>query len=101
MGQGAVVLLISDGLESGGPDVLEREMERLRLSSRFLMWVNPLLRWESFAPKARGIRTMLPHVDCFRSGHSIESLSALADAVSRPHDTGEKARLMEAIRSPA
>lgn len=101
MGQGAVVLLISDGLESGGPDVLEREIERLRLSSRFLMWVNPLLRWESFAPKARGIRAMLPHVDCFRSGHSIESLSALADAVSRPHDTGEKARLMEALRSPA
>ncbi len=94
MGQGAVVLLITDGLERGAPEDLSKEMERLHLSSRRLIWLNPLLRWDGFAPKATGIRTMLPHVDSFRAGHSIHSLEALADAISRPDDMGEKARLM-------
>lgn len=94
MGQGAVVLLITDGLERGAPEDLGKEMERLHLSSRRLIWLNPLLRWDGFAPKATGIRTMLPHVDSFRAGHSIHSLEALAEAISRPDDMGEKARLM-------
>ncbi|MFY0622575.1 MAG: VWA domain-containing protein [Pelagimonas sp.] len=94
MGQGAVVLLITDGLERGAPEDLNKEMERLHLSSRRLIWLNPLLRWDGFAPKATGIRTMLPHVDSFRAGHSIHSLEALAEAISRPDDVGEKARLM-------
>jgi uncharacterized protein with von Willebrand factor type A (vWA) domain len=72
-------------------------MERLRLSAKKLIWLNPLLRWDEFAPKARGIRAMLPHVDSFRAGHSIESLAALAHAISRPDDVGEKARLMAQI----
>lgn len=94
MGQGAIVLLITDGLEGEDPELLEKEMQRLRLSSLFLMWVNPLLRWESFAPKALGIRAMLPNVDCFRACHSIDSLEGLADAISRPFDSGERDRLM-------
>jgi uncharacterized protein len=94
MGQGAVVLLITDGLDRDDPDTLGREMERLHLSSRRLIWLNPLLRWEGFAPKARGIRAMLPHVDSFRAGHSVASLEDLAEVISRPGDLGEKARLM-------
>ncbi|MDJ0822150.1 MAG: VWA domain-containing protein [Paracoccaceae bacterium] len=97
MGQGAVVLLITDGLDRDDPDALEKEMERLHLSSRRLIWLNPLLRWEGFAPKASGIRAMLPHVDSFRAGHSIQSLEDLAEAISKPDDLGEKARLMAAI----
>ncbi len=97
MGQGAVVLLITDGLDREDPAVLEAAMERLHLSSRRLIWLNPLLRWDEFAPKAQGIRAMLPHVDSFRAGHSIESLAALAHAISRPDDVGEKARLMAQI----
>ncbi|MCV2890638.1 vWA domain-containing protein [Ruegeria aquimaris] len=98
MGQGAVVLLITDGLDRDDPDALAAEMERLHLSSRRLIWLNPLLRWSEFAPKARGIRAMLPHVDSFRAGHSIASLEELAEVISRPDDVGEKARLMAAIR---
>ncbi|MGI9371863.1 MAG: vWA domain-containing protein [Hyphomicrobiales bacterium] len=97
MGQGAVVLLITDGLDRDDTDHLARQMERLHLSARRLIWLNPLLRWDGFAPKARGIAAMLPHVDSFRAGHSIASLEALADAISRPDDAGEKARLMAAI----
>src|SRR5690606_29544201 len=63
MGQGAVVLLITDGLDRDDADHLGREMERLHLSSHRLIWVNPLLRWGGFAPRARGIAAMLPHVD--------------------------------------
>jgi len=98
LGTGAVVLLISDGLDRGDEALLAREMERLHLSARRLIWINPLLRWDGFAPKATGIRTMLPHVDCFRAGHNIASLEALAAAISTATDQGEKPRLMEAMR---
>ncbi|EIE52524.1 VWA domain CoxE-like family protein [Citreicella sp. 357] len=97
MGQGAVVLLITDGLDRDDAQALGREMERLHLSSRQLIWLNPLLRWDGFAPRAAGIRAMLPHVDSFRAGHSIQSLEDLAEAISRPEDPGEKARLMAAL----
>lgn len=99
MGQGAVVLLITDGLDRGAPDDLAHEMQRLHLSARRLIWLNPLLRWDGFAPRAQGIRAMLPHVDSFRAGHSIASLEELALALSRPDDMGEKARLMRLIEA--
>ncbi|EEE36561.1 VWA containing CoxE family protein [Rhodobacteraceae bacterium KLH11] len=99
MGQGAVVLLITDGLERGDPEVLGKEIERLHLSSRRLIWLNPLLRWDGFAPKAQGVATMLPHVDSFRAGHSIASLEDLAAVISQPDDQGQKARLLDALSS--
>jgi uncharacterized protein with von Willebrand factor type A (vWA) domain len=97
LGQGAVVLLITDGLDRDDPAALARQMQRLHLSARRVIWLNPLLRWDGFAPKAAGIRAMLPHVDSFRAGHSIASLEALAAAISKPDDVGEKARLMAMI----
>lgn len=97
LGQGAVVLLITDGLDRGEPDRLAREAERLQLSSRKLIWLNPLLRWEGFAPRAGGVKALLPHVDSFRAAHNIASLQALAEALSRPDDAGEKARLMALV----
>ena len=97
LGQGAVVVLITDGLDhdrSGQSDAddLAREMQRLHLSARHLIWLNPLLRWQGFAPKAAGIRAMLPHVDAFRSAHSIASLADLGRAIADRHDHGERAR---------
>ncbi|OAN94193.1 vWA domain-containing protein [Sulfitobacter geojensis] len=100
MGQGAVVLLITDGLDRDAPDDLARHMQRLHSSARRVIWLNPLLRWDSFAPKAAGIRAMLPHVDSFRAGHSIASLEELAQVISRPDDVGEKARLLAAVDAP-
>lgn len=98
LGQGAVVLIITDGLDRDEPERLARAMERLHLSARRVIWINPLLRWEGFAPKAGGIRAMLPHVDSFRAGHNIAALEGLAQALSRPDDAGEKARLMAMLR---
>ncbi len=99
MGQGAVVLLITDGLDRDPAHDLSREMERLHLSARRLIWINPLLRWDGFVPKARGIAAMLPHVDSFRAGHSIASLEALGAAIGAARDSGEKERLLRLLAS--
>ncbi len=97
LGQGAVVLLITDGLDRDDAGLLAHEMQRLQLSCRRLIWLNPLLRWTGFAPRAAGVAAMLPHVDSFRAGHSIASLQALGAALSDPGDAGEKARLLAAL----
>jgi len=83
LGQGAVVLFISDGLDRDGGEGLAREMERLHKSCRRLIWLNPLLRYAGFAPKSLGMRAILPHVDEFRPVHNLESLEALAEALKR------------------
>jgi len=79
---GAIVLLITDGLERDGDDTLGFEIDRLHRSSRRLIWLNPLLRFDRFEAKARGIRTMLPHVDDFRPIHNLESMAELARALT-------------------
>ena len=94
MGQGAVVLLITDGLDRGAPDVLAAQVQRLRLSARRLVWLNPLLRWDGFAPKAQGIAAMLPHVDAVLPCHSVATLEDLAEALAARGAAGHKARLM-------
>ena len=84
LGQGAIVLLISDGLDRDAGQGLSEEIERLRRSCRRLIWLNPLLRYEQFAPRSRGIRAILPHVDEFRPVHSLDSLEDLARALDAP-----------------
>ncbi len=84
LGQGAVVLLVTDGLDREGARGLAENMERLHKSCSRLIWLNPLLRWQGFAPKSQGIRAMLPHVDEFRPVHNLESLRALVSTLSRP-----------------
>jgi uncharacterized protein with von Willebrand factor type A (vWA) domain len=84
LSQGAVVLLISDGLDRDAGRGLEEEIERLHKSCRRLIWLNPLLRFEGFAPKSQGIRALLPHVDEFRPVHNLESLGQLIAALSQP-----------------
>jgi uncharacterized protein with von Willebrand factor type A (vWA) domain len=75
--QGAIVLLITDGLERDADDTLAFEIDRLHRSCRSLIWLNPLLRFEGFEARARGIKTMLPYVDEFRPIHNLESIAAL------------------------
>jgi uncharacterized protein len=76
---GAIVLLISDGLERDADDRLGFEIDRLHRSCRRLIWLNPLLRFGGFEPRARGIATMLRHVDEIRPIHNLESITALVD----------------------
>jgi uncharacterized protein len=84
LGQGAVALLITDGLDREGAVGIGREMDRLHKSCRRLIWLNPLLRYAGFAPKSLGMRALLPHVDEFRPVHNLESLDELVTALSRP-----------------
>ena len=84
LGQGAVVLLVTDGLDRDGAAGLAENMDRLHRSCRRLIWLNPLLRWDGFQPKSQGIRAMLPHVDEFRTVHNLDSLRALVELLSRP-----------------
>ena len=84
LGQGAIVLLITDGLDREGARGLAENMDRLHRSSRRLIWLNPLLRWAGFEAKSQGARAMLPHVDEFRPVHNLASLRALVDLLSRP-----------------
>jgi len=82
LSQGAVVLVITDGLDCGEGPVLDAEMARLRRSCRRILWLNPLLRFEGFEPRAAGIRAMLPHVDRFLPAHNVASLADLGRALS-------------------
>jgi uncharacterized protein with von Willebrand factor type A (vWA) domain len=82
LGQGATVLLITDGLERDDIAGLSVEMERLAKSCRRLIWLNPLLRFDGFEAKARGVRAMLPHVDEFRAVHTLNALSDLCASLS-------------------
>ena len=76
-------LLITDGLDRDAGEGLEREMERLHKSCRRLIWLNPLLRWEDYAPLAAGSRAIIKHVDDFRPVHNLESLAQLTATLAR------------------
>lgn len=82
LGQNAVVLLISDGLDADAGAGLGFEMERLAKSCARLVWLNPLLRYAGFEARPAGIRAMLPHVDDFLPVHNLQSLTDLAEALS-------------------
>ncbi|MDI6027575.1 VWA domain-containing protein [Corticibacterium sp. UT-5YL-CI-8] len=88
LGQGAIVLLITDGLERDDVAGLGEEMERLRKSCRRLIWMNPLLRFDGFEARARGVRAMLPHVDEFRPVHNLNALADLCAALGEDRRGG-------------
>ena len=93
LGQGALVLLISDGLDRDSGEGLESEVERLHKSCRRLIWLNPLLRYEGFEPKSLGVRAILPHVDEFRTVHNLQSLQDVARALAHEMPRTEEGQL--------
>ena len=107
LAQGAVVLLVTDGLDREGGTGIRRQARRLRKSCRSLIWLNPLLRYSEFAPRAAGIRALLPEVDELRPVHNLDSLAQLADTLSgrrvagRPPVKPSEARASDAIAGGA
>ncbi len=84
LGQNACVLLVSDGLDREAGEGLAEEMERLAKSCRYLVWLNPLLRYDKFEARPAGVRAMLPHADLFLPVHNLRSLIDLARTLSGP-----------------
>ena len=81
--RGAVVVICSDGLEVGDPDLLAEQMARLSRLAHQIFWLNPLKEDPAYAPLARGMSAALPYVDVFASGHNLASLEAVATAFDR------------------
>jgi uncharacterized protein with von Willebrand factor type A (vWA) domain len=97
LGQSATVLLLTDGLERDDAG-LEREIERLHKSCRRLVWLNPLLRYDGFEPRAKGVRIMLPHVDEFRPVHDLNSVAELCAALGGGRREGDPRRWLARAR---
>lgn len=87
----STVLLLTDGLEHAETAQLSLETARLARSCRRLWWLNPLLRYAAFEPRARGIRAMLPHVDRLLPVHDLASLEDLARALGAASGEGRSA----------
>jgi len=78
-----VVMIVSDGYETGDAALLGREMAALGKRCRRIVWLNPMMAWEGYAPEARGIKAALPHVDLYAPAHTLNSLTALEPYLAR------------------
>jgi uncharacterized protein len=83
LARGAVVVILSDGWESGDPAAVGREMARLRRLAWRIVWVNPRAAAAGFAPLAGGMAAALPYCDALLSGHSLEALDAVVEAIAQ------------------
>jgi uncharacterized protein len=79
----SIVVIVSDGYDTGEPDRLGQEMERLARRCRRIVWLNPLMGWHDYAPSARGMQAALPHIDLFAPAHNLASLAALESYFAR------------------
>jgi uncharacterized protein with von Willebrand factor type A (vWA) domain len=79
--RGAVVVICSDGLDVGDPELLRDEMARLSRLAHRIVWLNPLKEDPAYEPLARGMQAALPHLDAFLTGHNLASLEALGGAL--------------------
>jgi len=71
------VMIVSDGYDTGAPEILGAEMARLKRRAKRIVWLNPMIGWRDYAPVAQGMAAALPHVDLFAPAHNLESLAAL------------------------
>jgi uncharacterized protein with von Willebrand factor type A (vWA) domain len=83
MARGAVVIVCSDGLDLGDPQLVGEQMQRLSRLAHRIVWLNPLKEDPAYAPIARAMKAALPYIDVFASGHNLASLEALTDGLSR------------------
>jgi uncharacterized protein len=82
MARGAVVVILSDGWERGDPGLVAREMQRLRRLAYRIVWVNPRVAAAGFSPRAGGMAAALPYCDALVSGHSLQALTQVAEAIA-------------------
>jgi uncharacterized protein with von Willebrand factor type A (vWA) domain len=85
LGANAAVLLMTDGLDRDDHGDLAHAAAQLRRVAHTVVWLNPLLRFDGFEPRAAGVRALLPHVDRFLPVHNLTSLTDLGRALRAPH----------------
>jgi uncharacterized protein with von Willebrand factor type A (vWA) domain len=78
-----VVMIVSDGYDTGAPEILAQEMVRLKRRAKRVVWLNPMIGWQGYAPVAAGMVAALPHIDLFAPAHNLESLAKLAPYLER------------------
>lgn len=83
LARGAVIVICSDGLDVGDPELLGEQMARLGRLAHRVIWLNPLKEHPAYEPLARGMKAALPHVDLFASGHNLASLEELGHELAR------------------
>ena len=101
LGGRATVLIVTDGLDHDDCGVLSDEMARLHRFAHRVMWLNPLLRYRDFAPKARGVQAMLPHVDAHYPVHNLDSLEAFARSLCEAAPVAHAPRTTPHLAQPA
>ena len=79
----SVVVILSDGYDTGDASAMSGEMRRLRRRARRIVWLNPLLGWRGYEPVARAMAAALPHVDCFAAAHTLDALAAIEGELAR------------------
>jgi uncharacterized protein len=77
------VMIISDGYDTGSPQAMDTEMRQLAKRCKRIVWLNPMIGWEGYAPEARGMQAALPHIDLFAPAHNLQSLAALEPYLAR------------------
>lgn len=90
MARGAIVVILSDGWDRGGPEMLAEQMQRLQRISYQTVWVNPLKVTPGYAPLARGMAAALPYVDAFVEGHSLAAMEELSQVISGASSRGRR-----------
>lgn len=78
-----VVVIMSDGYDTGPPERLREEMASLRRRARRVVWLNPMMGWDGYAPEARGMQAALPYIDLFATAHNLKSLAQLEPYLAR------------------
>jgi uncharacterized protein with von Willebrand factor type A (vWA) domain len=76
-------MILSDGYDTGEPEVLASAMRELRRHCRRIVWLNPLTGRRGFEPSARGMQAALPYLDLLAPAHNLESLAALEPYLAR------------------
>ena len=79
----SVMIILSDGYDTGDASAMAHEMQRLRRRVRRIVWLNPLLGWRGYEPVARAMAAALPFVDCFAPAHTLEALAAIEGELAR------------------
>jgi uncharacterized protein with von Willebrand factor type A (vWA) domain len=78
-----VLVILSDGYDTGAPDQLARELAAVAKRTKRIVWLNPMAGWEGYQPAAAGMQAALPHVDLFAPAHNLRSLEALEPYLAR------------------